>query len=60
MMTGKYFILSLSGDLPVQQKMWDLWDLLGVSYENCVRLSYKGQAMDHAKRLRDYGIINWL
>jgi len=45
MMTGKYIMLSLSGDLLVQQKMWVLWDLLG---------------SDHTKRFRDYGRINWL
>jgi len=60
MMTGKYFILSLGGDLPVQQKMRDLWDLLGVGYESCLHLLYKGHAMDHTKRFRDYGIFDWL
>ena len=57
MMSGSYFNRVGSADTSVERMMRILTQQLRLPYEEHVRLSFNGQAMDHTKTLGDYGIV---
>ena len=56
MMSGSYFIRMVSADTRVQRMMRGLTHQMQLSYEEHVRLSFNGQAMDNTKVFGNYGI----